>query len=93
MLEQHSNHLKDEIKGQFQLIQGGGPVSEEHLIRLCRKLRRVYDLRAFDDTIEELLEEDSKSTWMYIEKIRPVFTRLAADNHYRDSVQLAYFAY
>lgn len=93
MLKRRSARLADEIEGQLHLTQGGGPVSEEHLTYLCRKLRRIGNLMAFDETMEELLLEDPEGAWTYMEKIRPVFTWVAVENHYKDSMQLAYFAY
>lgn len=92
-LKRRSARLADEIEGQFQLIQGSGLVSEEHLTYLCRKLRRIGNLMAFDETMEQLLREAPEQCWAYIEKIQPVFTWVAMENHYKGSMQLAYFAY
>ncbi|EJW90151.1 hypothetical protein EVA_21742, partial [gut metagenome] len=85
MLKQRSIHLESEIERQFRLIQNGEPVSEEHLINLSQKLHKVGNLMTFDETMDELIQKDSKSAWSYIKKIRPVFTRVAVENHYKGS--------
>jgi hypothetical protein len=92
-LRRRSARLAEEIAGQIQLLRGGGPVSEEHLQSVRRKLRRVGNLMALDETLETLLAQDPDAARAYLAEIRPVFTWVAAENHYRGPMQLAYFAY
>ncbi len=93
LLKRRSTRLADDIKEQIQLIQAGGLVSEDHQKFLCRKLRRIGNLMAFDETLDRLLHQTPEPTWVYIKKIRPVFTQVAAENRYHGSMQQAYFAY
>lgn len=93
LLRQRSARLTEEIAGEIRLLQSGAPISEEHLIFLRKRLRKIGDLMAFDETLEELLGREPDAVWVYIDAIRPVFTWLAAENYYRGSMQMAYFAY
>lgn len=92
-LKRHSDRMEDEIEEQIFLIQKGDPVSEEHLTYICKKLRKIRNLMAFDETMKDLIQKEPEAAWRYIENIKPVFTWIAVDNHYKGSMQLAYFAY
>ena len=93
LLHQRSARLSEETMEQTRLLQSGGPVSGEHLELLRKKLRRVGNLMAFDETLDDLLSRNPDAAWAYITAIRPVFTWVAAEHRYRGSMQLAYFAY
>lgn len=93
VLHQRSARLSEEVMEQTQLLQSGGPVSGEHLKFLRKKLRRIGNLMAFDETLDALLGRSPDAVWTYIAEIRPVFTWAAAEHRYRGSMQLAYFAY
>lgn len=51
-LKRHSDRMEEEIEGQILLIQKGDPVSEEHLTYICKKLRKIRNLMAFDETMK-----------------------------------------
>lgn len=93
VLRRHSVRLAEEIDRQIQLRRGGSPVSGEHLRILRRKLRRVRNLMVLDESLEDLLNRDPDAARAYLAEIRPVFAWVAAENRYRDPMQLAYFAY
>lgn len=92
-LERWSARLTSQVSGQIRLIRNGTPVSQEHIRLLCRKLPRIGNLMAFDETLEKLLDQSPEAARTYIEEIRPVFTWVAAENHFRSSMQTAYFAH
>lgn len=93
LLKRRSNHLISEIEEQVRRMQQQQPIAQEHLQYLCRKLRRIRNLMALDETLDTLLVQAPQTTWKYIENLRPVFSRVAQENHYRGPMQLAYFAY
>lgn len=92
-LARRSAELHRQITDEIGRIADGCGVSDTHLRWLGKKLRAVRHLMAFDQTLEELLHSQPDAVWRYLEAVRPVFTRLTAENHYRDAVQMAYFAY
>lgn len=92
-LDRRSTDLINRITEQIIRIQDGHRVSEEHILFLRKKLRRTGNLMAFDETVGKLIGERPEETWRYIEEIRSVFTWLAAENHYRTPMEMAYFAY
>lgn len=93
ILKRRSARLEEEIADQIRLLQSGAPITGEHLRLLRKKLRRVGNLMAFDETLEELLNRSPDAARAYLAEIRSVFIWVAAENHYRGSMQLAYFAY
>lgn len=92
-LRWNSARLKRRIREEIGQMQQGQPVREQHIRWLTRKLRRTRALMAFDQTLEQLQEEQPRDTAEYLRQIRPVFTCLAMDHWYHDPMQKTYFAY
>ena len=92
-LKKHSSSLETEVLKQIQLIEAGETVEQRHEELLQKKLGSTNNLLAFDETLEKLQEQMPDSIRLYLRGIRPVFTFLAADNKYSNTIKLTYFAY
>lgn len=93
LLQRRSTHLTEQIADQLRLLRAGDTVSDEHRDYLRKKFRRIGNLMAFDETMDQLVEEDADAGWTYIREIRGVFTLAAVENRYHTPMQMAYFAY
>lgn len=92
-LKKHSSSLETEVLKQIQLIEAGETLEQRHEELLQKKLGSTNNLLAFDETLEKLQEQMPDSIRLYLRGIRPVFTFLAADNKYSNTIKLTYFAY
>lgn len=92
-LNQRSWHFQEKITEQFGIVTEGGQVSEEHVKYLSKKLERVPNLMAFDETMERLRKKDSASVSEYLNEISPVFISLAMKYRKKSELKLAYFPY
>jgi len=92
-LVRHSSRLEEAVEEQLSRVRAGEPAEPAHQALLRRKLRRVGELMAFDETLERLLERDPEAVWAYLGQLRLVFAYLAVDHKYRDAMELTYFAY
>lgn len=92
-LQRKSRGLETEILRQMERMEAGKAVEESHKHYLQKKLLRVGNLLAFDETLERLLSQKPEDVWKYIREISPVFTYLALENKYRSPVKITYFAY
>ena len=93
LLQQRSTRLTNEITGQIRLLQRGGTVAQEHLDLLRKKLCRIGNLMAFDETLETLSGQSPEAARAYLSAIHPVFPWIVTEHRYRSAMQLAYFAY
>lgn len=93
LLQQRSTRLTNEITGQIRLLQRGGTVALEHLDLLRKKLCRIGNLMAFDETLETLSGQSPEAVRAYLSAIHPVFPWIVTEHRYRSAMQLAYFAY
>lgn len=92
-LRRHSTRLEKEILAQIGRVGNKESVEEGHKIFLQKKLIHIGGLRVFDETLTRLLEQDEEKVWCYLDGIASVFTYVAMENKYRNSMQLTYFAY
>jgi len=81
------------ISEQIELIEKGVGVSHEHKKTLCRKLKRIINLTAFDRSMEKIYSERPQKAKEYLFDIYPVFMQLATVYRGRDTVKTAYFPY
>lgn len=93
ILESRSADLKQRIVEEIGRLRNEGNVSETHISYLRKKLRYIRNLMAFDETLDDLLEKQPDAAKQYIEAVRSAFTWITAENYYKTSMQMAYFAY
>ena len=92
-LDRTSWHFEEKIKEQFAIVTEDGQVSEEHVKYLSKKLEKVANLMAFDETMERLQKADPDSAAEYLNEIYPVFVSLAMNYRIKSELKLAYFPY
>lgn len=88
-----SKFFSKEIYAQFQDLYNGKEVSREHKNMLFKKLKKTYNLTAFDKAMEMLYNDDKQTSIKYIKSICPVFNDLAIDYRKRNAIICAYFPY
>lgn len=92
-LHRHSADLEKTVCKEMDGFAQGASLSEEHYAFLCKKMRFVNNLMAFDEMLSKLLSRQPQDTQQYLRAIRPIFNELAKKNYYYSSMQRAYFAY
>lgn len=88
-----SAKLENRIAEQIEKMKQGDQPDEKHKKYLCKKLKRIGNLTALDETIERMFIEEPQAVKTYLTAIRPVFLYLALEYKDRDSVIAAYYPY
>lgn len=89
-----SRQFEDLVSEELGRISQGQPLNFRHIELLQRRLSRISNLRAFDQTLERCLaDRDDESARAYLEQLQPVILHLAMVYRKRDNLQAAYFAY
>ena len=65
----------------------------DHQKILLKKLRKINNMMAFDETLEQLYKEYPEQIKGYINTLYPVFLELLKEYHKKNSMQAAYFPY
>lgn len=68
-------------------------VTDAHCKYLCKKLKKIKYLTAFDMTLEELFAQDPEQTKNYLKQLLSVFTYLTLEYKKKNAIQAAYFPY
>ena len=93
-VEKHSAHFSEAIREQMERMNSGGAVEEEHCQYLKRKLRRIGNLVAFDETLETLSEESPEQVQKYLNAISQVIVYLTkVYSRKRDDIAVTFFPY
>ncbi len=92
-LQNRSSRLVASILSQLERIRAGESVEERHKDFLKKKLARTANLMAFDEALEQLLDQDPETLKRYLQELGQVFTYLAIENRYRNSIKITYFSY
>ncbi|MBQ9134372.1 MAG: hypothetical protein IJX64_07555 [Clostridia bacterium] len=88
-LDDRSSAFTDKVRKQTATDE----ITEAHRKYLCKKLRHVNHLMAFDKTLEALYIEDPQKIKAYVEKLSAVFIYLTFVYRKKNKLQMAYFPY
>ena len=91
--QRRCTRLKREIGPQFELLDRGVAIQETHLKYLRRKLKRVNQLVAYDQFLDEYAASKPDLTAEYLYQIQPAILYLSLVYDAREDTQSAYFAY
>ena len=92
-VKSRSTEFESRIAEQIDQMNRGLQPDEKHKEYLCKKLNKVGNLTALDETIERLFKENPEAVKNYLSAIYPVFTYLAKKYEKKDEIQAAYFSY
>lgn len=92
-LAQRSWELERTVEEQFAQVENGGHVSSSHKDYLCKKLRKVPHLMAFDETMERLRQSSPEVTDIYLKEVCSVFVYLMTVYSKKSELKAAYFPY
>lgn len=88
-ITEHSADFVEEIKKEL----GREQLSAEHKRYIGKKLKRIHNLMAFDDSLEILAQEDKEAVKRYLLKLEPVFIYLTMEYYHKNDMQRAFFPY
>ena len=93
-VKKHATHFSEKVREQIERMNNGEAVEEEHCRYLRRKLKRVGNLAAFDETLETLFTESPEQVQEYLNAISQVILYLALIySRKRDDVVVTFFPY
>ena len=92
-LHRKSSSLNQKVAVQMKRIKEGNLVEQKHCSYLSRKLSRVGNLMAFDETITQWLQTDPQTAQKYLYELRAVFLHLSVVYLKKETMQSAYYAY
>lgn len=92
-LNKRSVHFEEHVTEQFERTVRGEHVSEEHKRYLAKKLRKVSNLMAFDETMKRLGSQNRGKESVYLEDMTPVFVNLIYRYQKKNELKAAYFSY
>lgn len=92
-LVKRSLKLEHTVEEQFGRVENGGHVSSSHKDYLCKKLRKVPHLMAFDETMERLRQTSPQVTSTYLKEVCSVFVYLMTVYSKKSELKAAYFPY
>lgn len=92
-LVKRSLKLEHTVEEQFVRVENGGHVSSSHKDYLCKKLRKVPHLMAFDETMERLRQTSPQVTATYLKEVCSVFVYLMTVYSKKSELKAAYFPY
>ncbi len=87
--EQSRLYYIDLIKAQF----GREVLEDRHRLMLLKKLTRVRELVAFDQSLEILYKDHPEEIYTYLRKLESVFVALANRYSRKNEIQMTYFPY
>ena len=88
-IEKRSIDFTDSIEEQFSK----DTIDEEHKKFLCKKLKKINHMMAFDETLEKLYEQKPEQVQKYIIKLSSVFVFLTFKYNEKNKIQAAYYPY
>lgn len=89
MLDKHSKKFTERVRMQIE----SGVVEETHCKYLARKLKRIGNLTAFDQTLSDMHAEYPEQIKTYIASLASVFVYLTLTYEKKNKLQAAYFPY
>ena len=88
-IEKRSIDFTDSIEEQFSK----DTIDEEHKKFLCKKLKKINHMMAFDETLEKLYEQKPEQVQNYIMKLSSLFVFLTFKYSEKNKIQAAYYPY
>ena len=88
-VQKHSIDFTKSVEEQLAC----GTVDEAHKQFLCKKLKKVHHMMAFDETLEALYAARPNEVQDYVAALSPVFVYLTQKYRNKNRVQAAYFPY
>lgn len=88
-LNRSSLLFEQQIEAQIR----SGSITSRDEAAMIRKLKRVSNLMAFDETLRRLYQREPEKTQQYIISLSPVFTYLTFEYMGKDALLAAYFPY
>ncbi|MGN0405598.1 MAG: hypothetical protein ACI4F1_10275 [Bariatricus sp.] len=92
-MNQRSGDFEEKIKEEFERLEKGKTLSGEHLRYLSKKMQRISNLMAFDETMERLRKEKLEAVKDYLDAVCPIFVYLVMEYKKKSELQVAYFPY
>ena len=92
-LKKRNRRLEPKIQEQIERIRQGKEVEDEHKKWLFRRLKRIGNLMALDDTLEHFAQENEASLTRYLETVYPVLVQTAEYYKKKDVMEITYFSY
>lgn len=92
-LDTDASAFKERISEQTERITTGKDVDGAHIEYLCKSLKTVKNLTAFDKSLDEAYKSAPEETEKYIAQICPVFFRLTKAYLSKDPIAATYFPY
>lgn len=91
--ERVSKKFYSEVELQLERIKNGMPCDDKHKRFLCKRLKRVGNMIAFDKMLESAYIESPKVIRHYLSELDAVFITLCYDYCGKDRIEAAYFPY
>lgn len=88
-----SESFATEVEAQIEMIKNGGHCNAEHKKYLCKKLKRIGNMAAFDKMLETEYINNSEEVKRYLCEIVDVFIGLCRSYAGKDRIEAAYFPY
>lgn len=92
-INKRSTEFERRILEQIEQMKQGNLPDEKHRRYLQKKLKKVGNLTAMDETVERLFAEDPEAVRKYLSAIFPVFIYLSMEYREKDEIREAYFPY
>ena len=92
-LDQRSYGFEEKVKEQFVRTAAEGHADAGHRKYLTKKLKKLSNLMAFDETLERLSKEHPEDIRKYLTEIFPVFMDLIVTYQKKNELKAAYFLY
>ncbi|MGN0733666.1 MAG: HEAT repeat domain-containing protein [Emergencia sp.] len=88
-----SEDFRERVDEQLKLMKLGRNVDADHKEYLLKKLKRVSNMTAFDNMLEDAYKVDRDSVRRYLSQLDSVFISLTDEYSSRDQIEAAYFPY
>lgn len=82
-----------EIRMQLDRLAAGLDIADSHKEGLCKTLKKIDNLTAFDRSIEGFYRKNPETIKQYLTGIHTVFICLSREYRGRDTIKAAYFPY
>lgn len=93
-VKKHAAHFSEEVREQIKRLKNGEDIEEEHCRYLRRKLKRIGNLVAFDETLEAFSKESPVQVRQYLNAISQVILYLTlVYSKKRDNTVVTFFPY
>lgn len=83
----------EEIKTEVFRVEKGEVVNKEHIKKLCRRCRDIWNLVALDETLTNLETEHKAAVDEYVEQTKEIYISLAVSLKKKEPIQKAHYCY